>query len=50
MLIRNMILLRGIKGVLSRYFITRKSFGFIDKSSNITPPVTLSGGGDYIYK
>ena len=48
MSIRDMILLRGIKGVFSRYFITRKSFGFIDKSSTVTPPVTISGGGIYI--
>ena len=46
MSIRDMILLRGIKGVFSRYFITRKSFGFIDKSSTVTPPVTISGGGN----
>lgn len=48
MSIRDMILFRGIKGVFSRYFITRKSFGFIDKSSTVTPPVTILGEGIYI--
>ena len=38
------LFLRGLKGLVSRYFITRKSFGFIHKSSKITPPVTISGG------
>ena len=46
MSLRDNLLLRGVKGVISRYIVTRKSFGFIHETSKVTPPVTISGGGN----
>ena len=49
--LKNMLFLRGIKNVLSRYFVRRKSFRGIHSTSRITPPVTMSGGGNiYIHE
>lgn len=49
MSLRDNVLLRGVKSLISRYLVTRKSFGFIHETSKVAPPVTLSGGGN-IYK
>lgn len=43
MSLRGNLLLRGLKGLLARYFVTRNSFGYIHKTSIITPPVVISG-------
>lgn len=44
MTLHRSILLKGIKGFLSRYVVTRDKFGFIHKTSVLCPPLTISGG------
>ena len=44
--LRNILFLRGSKSVFSRYIISRSRFGYIDKTSILTPPITLSGASN----
>ena len=43
MSIRNILLLRGVRNAFSRCFIRRSAFGAIHRSSNVTPPIQISG-------
>ena len=51
MSIRNILLLRGVRNAFSRYFIRRSAFGAIHMSSNVTPPIQISGAKNiFIYE